>query len=181
MAINSDPSLVVFYDGPDIVVTNRYIETRDGLYPLPSLRNIHRLLDKSRRNPRWMELRADFAGRRITLFSSRNRAEFEKPCAGRSASGGGEPSATAVSRATRRTHGPDQVERVVARATIVMQILHDVPEETRLCFVQRKRVLAGRGFDKEDVGVSGCPNCRSSNVPPNPVLCCRSSGVTAMV
>jgi Family of unknown function (DUF6232) len=76
MAANSDPSLVVFYDGPDIVVTNRYIETRDGLYPLPSLLNIHRLLPARPRRP--MELRADHAGQRITLFSSRDRAEFEK-------------------------------------------------------------------------------------------------------
>ena len=82
MAIYSDSSaanpggLVVFYDGPGIVVTNRYIENRDRLYPLPDLRNLHRLLPDAPRRP--MELRADYAGRRVTLFSSRDRSEFEK-------------------------------------------------------------------------------------------------------
>lgn len=82
MAIYSDSSAsypsrtVVFYDGPGIVVTDRYIENRDGLYPLPDLRNIHRLLPDRPRRP--MELRADYAGQRVTLFSSRSRSEFEK-------------------------------------------------------------------------------------------------------
>jgi hypothetical protein len=82
MAIYSDSSaanpggLVVYYDGPGIVVTNRYIENHDRLYPLRDLRNLHRLLPA---RPRWpMELRADYAGQRVTLFSSRDHAEFEK-------------------------------------------------------------------------------------------------------
>ena len=133
MAINSSPSAAryVFYRGPGIVVTDRYIENRDRRYAVRDLHDIHRVLlfthparavalfcgaievalavpvaftqasvaarsaailcvgfvaafgvataiiVDGRRNPRWMALRADFGGSEITLFSSRNRPEFE--------------------------------------------------------------------------------------------------------
>jgi hypothetical protein len=133
MAINSDPAAArhVFYRGPGVVVTDRYIENRNGRYAIRDLQGIHRVLAfthparavavfcgaielalavpvaltqasvasrsaailcvglvtafgvaaaiivDGRRNPRWMALRAELGGREITLFTSRNRPEFE--------------------------------------------------------------------------------------------------------
>jgi hypothetical protein len=66
---------ILLYPGPKIVVTTWWVENSNGRYPIAQLTRVSRI---EQRSPRWMALRAIYRGREVELFSTNDKAEFER-------------------------------------------------------------------------------------------------------
>jgi hypothetical protein len=66
----------VYYADRRIVVTSWYVETRGARYPIAELEGVLRHLTSG--HPRWMEIRAVHRGVEVLLFSTRDKADFER-------------------------------------------------------------------------------------------------------
>lgn len=80
MLANSDTSVNghIFYPGPGIVVTSRYILTGQARYRVRDLliEDPHYFYGHLRRKPRRMELTGRYEGRRVVLFVSTDQRVF---------------------------------------------------------------------------------------------------------
>jgi hypothetical protein len=73
----------VYYADHQIIVTSWYVETWTARYPIAELDGVLRHLTfrrpgRTRRSPRWMEIRAVHRGLDVLLFGTRDKAEFER-------------------------------------------------------------------------------------------------------